>query len=122
MPADSSLRSAPGGIDDLSLDIDPNAGDYRLQWDSQAQTSGSSTTYDVYSGLGSKMLDSQGDFSAGACLADDLSSSQFNLGGSDPPVGDFTYFMVRPQNGCGPGTYGGGDRDLTVGLSPSSCH
>lgn len=120
-PADAGLKAAPGGIASLALEIDPNSGDYRLEWDSQAQTSGPSTTYDVYSGLGSMMRDGLGDFSLGTCLAEDLTVTQFGVAGTDPPPGDFRYFLVRPQNNCGAGTYGGGERDLTEGLSPSAC-
>jgi len=110
--------AAPKVVDGLT--VAEIAGGYRVAWTSQAESAGPSTHYDVFSGLIS-LLRPGGDFSTGACAANNLAAPSFDDLGPDPAAGDAYYFIVRGQNVCGTGTYGTAQRDAGAALSAAAC-
>lgn len=115
---DAGAFAAPGNVE--GLDVSDILGGYQFTWSSQAATAGPGTAYDVYSGLVSS-LSGTGDFSSGACLAENLAAASFDYLGADPPVGDAYYFMFRAQNSCATGSYGTAARDAGAALSAGPC-
>jgi hypothetical protein len=74
------------------------------------QVIGSGTTYDVISGLLSRIVPSGG-FQEGFCLQEDLASSPWFDPRPDPPVGDGWFYFLYSKNACGVGTLGRIERD-----------
>jgi len=87
------------------------SGSTRLTWADQ----GVAYVYDVAGGSLSTLRSSAG-VSDGQCLEDDLLAPTWEDTRLDPQVGDAYYYLVRPQDSCGPGTYGsissGDEREL----------
>ena len=100
----------------------PSGGGAVLDWDDLVPSSGTSTVYDVFSGLISDLHGPRG-FRAGDCVAEDLGAPSMAAAGDDPPVGDARYYLVRGQNTCptGDGTWGDPLRDAQVPNSPQAC-
>jgi hypothetical protein len=109
---------APTGIGDLSVE------DSMLHWTHLGETTG----YDVVRGNLAALQASSGDFSLAtmACLADDYPGA--SLAEGEPPVpGEGFWFLLRPMNCGGNGTYDTVDpsqiglRDAEVDAAPDSC-
>jgi hypothetical protein len=96
-PADPSAIAVPDEVAHLAW---TNAS--VLTWDSLAATSGSSTVYDVVSG----MLDDVASFWPAAsdeCVASESASTTVSDTSPQPPPGRGRYFLVRGKNACGAG-------------------
>jgi hypothetical protein len=91
-------------------------GDYTIYW-----TLAGGTAFDVVRGdLAS--LRATGSFTASvnACLRDNLTANYFrDL--SVPPAGNGFWYLVRPLNCAGAGTYGSAQRDQEIAASASAC-
>ena len=72
-----------------------------LSWNSQADA----TKYDVAGGLLGE-LQADRTFTRAACLADEVTQSQWDDTRAGPAAGDCYYYLVRSENVSGSGTYG----------------
>ena len=115
----ANIRTPP---DLAGLVVTPSGNAVDLSWESEAGLAGSSTVYDVFTGLMSD-LRSGGGFAAGRCLKDNTSTTIYTPHGPDPPLGDARYYIVRGQNGCpaGDGTWGDATRDAETAASSMTC-
>ncbi|HET9480143.1 MAG TPA: MopE-related protein [Candidatus Polarisedimenticolia bacterium] len=102
-PLDPGAFGTPGTVADLDL---LSGIPTPVHW--TAPSLGPATTFDVASGL----LDGSGPpaFSAGACLSSPGASPYLDSRAA-PPAGSGWYYLVKPRNVCGPGTYGSAERD-----------
>jgi hypothetical protein len=84
-----------------------------LDWESQAESAGFNTVYDVVTGdLGG--LHSTGTFSGATCLASDLNIPSHADTRAPPDAGAGVYYLIRARNGCGNGTHG----DSSIAADP----
>lgn len=112
----------PAGIPFLTIESSGN--DSRLSWSPLGQATG----YDVVRGDLSMLIGNEGDFAPAtqACLADDLGGTFLSVTDSPPTDGGFWY-LVRPVNCAGHGSYDSGGpaqvrpRDDGINSSASSC-
>ena len=118
-PLSGLVHAVPSAVEMLSIDGVPGA--FTLQWASQALSSGAGTVYDNFSGDMGAVTGSQGDFSTGLCLAENVTVISWDYLGPMPGPGQAAYFMLRGQNRCGTGTYGTPSRDATAGSSVVPC-
>ena len=107
----------------LPVDVDYElvTGGVRLSWDPQYVSSGTSTTYDIFTGSGDALPSTGGDFSGGTCAAVNLTTSWYTDTTPNPPLGGIRYFILRAQNACGSGTYGDANRDATAAAGSNPC-
>ncbi|HEX5045402.1 MAG TPA: PQQ-dependent sugar dehydrogenase [Candidatus Polarisedimenticolaceae bacterium] len=77
----------------------------RVGWDSQAASAGPGTRYTVATGLVSSLR--AGDPIGGACrVGSDLAAPTVEDGRPGPAPGEVFFYLVRPGNACGLGSYG----------------
>jgi len=119
--ADPLAGAVPPGVPGLEI-RDLGGGSYQILWDSIAFAAGTSTTYDLFSGLVST-IPALGGLQGGSCLSDDMAATDLLDPTGVPPVGDAFYFVVRGQNLCpgGTGTYGNAGRDSSESASGAAC-
>jgi glucose/arabinose dehydrogenase len=96
-----------------------------ISWDSQAALAGAGTTARLVSG-GLQQLRSDGGFASGCTLAQGVTATDFTDARPDPPVGTGRYYLARPENACGAGTFGDSDlspdpRDPLDASPPAAC-
>ena len=97
-PADPTLFASPTEIAGVTVGAPDE-----LSWDSNAGSSGSSTTYDILRGdFGAWGPAGYGD----TCLAQGWAGITYPVGGDVPASGTGYFYLVRGTNGCGDGTYG----------------
>jgi hypothetical protein len=104
----------------LSLGVDGDV----VSWSAIATASG----YDIVRGAVSMLRATGGDFSAAtqACLANDTSTTLLAFS-PDPLPGEGFWFLVRPVNCAGPGSYDSSafsqveSRDAEIAAAPASC-
>jgi hypothetical protein len=80
-------------------------GGIRIAWDSQAESAGPGTAYDLVKGLLSELHD-DGDFSRTSCLLDNGQDPFIEYTSVDPPAGDGEYFLGRAENSCDTSSHG----------------
>ena len=101
---DNTAYGLPTAVENLEV-TQPSS--TQIAWTDQ--NIGSGTDYAVVSGeitaLGSM------DFTLATCLASPAMSPAVDAG-PDPALGAAKYYMVKPRNSCGVGTYGTAARDL----------
>ena len=113
----------PAGRPEMTLADDFFVGT-TLSWTTLPDAS----AYDVVVGAIGVLRSGGGDFTAAtlACLADDTGTASLTVAGT-PPSGDGFWFLVRPVNACGNGTYdsGGsgqaGSRDAELAAAVAAC-
>ncbi len=79
-------------------------GDTQLSWNASA----AATAYDVVSGDLQELRGQAGDYAAltqAACTSNDLAATTLSVGSTPPPVGGGRFYLVRPVNCGGAGTY-----------------
>jgi hypothetical protein len=112
----------PTSLATMTLESTPGA--TRLSWTALPDATG----YDVVRGLLRSLIDSSGDFTAAteSCRADD--TIETFVDDSDPvPAGDGFWYVVRPVNCGGDGSYDSGglhqaeSRDAEIEASPLAC-
>ncbi len=96
-PSDSTVFALPLETTTLTLS------DGSLSWDSDAAHSGSSTEYDVLSGVLSQLPVGNG--ASERCIA---AGTPITIANDtiDPAPGTGFYYVIRGRNACGVGTYG----------------
>jgi serine protease len=93
-----------------------------LSWTAAAEA----TAYDVVHGNLSLLRSSGGDFTSAGCEVNNLPGTSWDIGAGSPPAGGLWY-LVRPANICGGGTYNSGSprqvqsRDAEIAASASAC-
>jgi hypothetical protein len=106
--ADPGVWSAPGEVTGLAIAS-------TLSWDSQAESSGPDTHYDLVSG---EIADANPiDLSLAGCLQASASSPYFDPRPT-PAGGNGYWYLVRARNTCTSGTYGSQQRDLLLPPCP----
>lgn len=106
-PGDSGATSVPAESTGLRVSGQDPA---TLEWNSQAEASGTGTVYDVITGSLSALL-SSGGFTDASCLEAGLSEPAAS-DGRTPLPGDGFEYLVRARNACGEGPYGAGREGL----------
>src|SRR5262249_19108147 len=97
----------PGAVTGLRASKNvPSTGFVQFSWSSLDPALGAETSYDVARGILSVLR--SGGFPGGAiCASNDLPDTPYmedaSACGAGP--GDGCWYLVRGQNGCGPGTY-----------------
>src|SRR5438445_889719 len=76
-----------------------------VSWDSQASVTGTSTRYDVTTGLVSDLLSSNS-YAAATCLQSGVNGLLVADPRPDPGIGEVFYYLIRGASGCGKGTLG----------------
>jgi glucose/arabinose dehydrogenase len=114
-PADGGAWSAPAGSRTVRVSKHATT---RLGWDDPRPDLGSGTFETVVSGKLSD-LRGTGGFGAACKLGGPLGAATLADTRAAPPLGDGFYYLVRPSNACGSGTYGAGRGALDAGLPPS---
>jgi len=118
---------ATGSVAPISLPVLaawPMGADLYLSWNE----TGDATGYDVVGGRLSTLRAAGGNFAAGtdSCLASGHTAISLTVGGT-PPAGEVFWFLVRPTNCAGAGTWDSGGttqiqlRDTTLEASPNTC-
>lgn len=97
-PIDPSASSVPEIVDGLSVE---GTSSTVIAWNPE----GVGFRYDLAGGTLSDLRLDSGLARLG-CLANNLPSAEVSDGRPAPVAGDGYYYLVRPQNRCGPGTYG----------------
>lgn len=97
-PLDPSAAVVPGFLDALTVE---GSAMTSVAWEPE----GAGFRYDLAGGTLSD-LRADGGLARLGCLANNLPSPPFVDGRPAPIAGDGYYYLVRPQNRCGPGTYG----------------
>jgi len=107
----AGVRQSPSVVDAVSITAfyDGTIRKTRLGWDSQAESSGTSTTYDVVSG---SLLDLRvtGAFGGATCLAGGVVSPLYDDTRTGPGTGDAYLYLLRAVNSCGVGSVGDSSR------------
>ncbi len=117
-PADPGLRLRPTVVKNLTPTL-AMSGNVTLSWTSQDPQAGSSTRYDIVTGLLGQ-LTADGDYRSSSCLVDDHPDTPYVDTRPNPPVGDAYYYLIRAV-GCGSGTYDpSSPTDPRVGLEDGS--
>jgi N-acetylneuraminic acid mutarotase len=114
--------ASPDGIPFLGVGQPGDAG--TVEWSAVA----TATRYDLVRGDLSILLGTQGDFTSAtrACVADDLGGTT-TISSEAPPAGSAYWYLVRPVNCGGNGTYDAddpgqaGSSDTGINASASSC-
>ncbi len=96
-----------------------------LDWEDRGVTS----YYDLLRGSTATLISTGGSYVASIsdCLRNDLGTNTFNDKDEGPPPGDARWYLVRPQNCGGRGTYDDGSpglvasRDPLIAASPAAC-
>ena len=83
----------------------PASTNVTVSWTSQDAVTGSSTDYDIVTGLASQ-LNADGDYSRASCLISDDADTPYVDTRPNPPPGDAYYYLVRAENPCRSGGYG----------------
>ena len=101
-PSSAGAWSAPVEVPRLRVS---GTGPTHLGWDSQTGSAGPGTRSTVAAGLVSALR--AGDPIGGACrLGTDLALPKVDDGRPGPAPGEAIFYLVRPANACGAGTYG----------------
>ncbi|MFQ5719099.1 MAG: matrixin family metalloprotease [Acidobacteriota bacterium] len=122
LPADPTLWSVPGSTGGTLQVQKTGADTARILWAPPVDlggTAGVSIVTDATRGVRSALLASGGlDF--GSCLANDLTANEVS-DATTTPVGETTYYMVAPQNGCGRGPFTGPSGSPNRNANPGNC-
>ncbi len=116
--------SPPAPTASPSLSAEPSGNDVLLSW---LSTPGA-TAHDIVTGDGATLTSTAGDFAVAttACLDDNRTTTSL-LASSAPPLGEFSWFLVRGVNCGGSGTHDSGAvsqvglRDVEIAASGNDC-
>ena len=107
-PLDAALESPATEVQNVS--VDAAGGSVEIAWDSQNDTAGSATTYDVITGDVGELRTSGG-YAAANCAANDHASAPFVDATAVAP-GHARYWLVKACNACNAGACTFGDSSL----------
>ncbi len=109
-PLNSGSFGFPTEVSNFNVTANPPT---RLSW--SLQNIGAATTYQIHSGLISRMkLASLGE---SFCLSASSPTSPFTDPRGNPPPGDGYLYLIRSLNACGAATFGDPNRDLPRSLN-----
>ncbi len=112
-PADGGAYEAPLEVGGVAWDADR----ITLRWNGLDREAGSGTAYDVTRGS-LAALRATATYSDTTCLGAALASAEAT-DGEIPPVDDGFWYLVRPENACGIGTWGSDSAGFA--RNPTAC-
>ncbi|UCF66434.1 MAG: hypothetical protein JSV80_11625 [Acidobacteriota bacterium] len=101
--ADPGVKAVPGEISGLT--VTRSEGTITVSWDSQAESAGRDTVYDLAGGDLASLIADAG-FAAATCRAAGLTTTSWDDDDPLPSPGSGEYDVMRARNACGTGTYG----------------
>ncbi len=112
------LNAGSFGFPTEVLNLSPAAGPpTTLSW--TVQNIGAATTYEIHSGLLSRMKITES-LGESFCLSASSPTSPFTDTRGNPPPGDGYLYLIRSFNACGAATFGDPNRDLPRSLNACS--